>query len=76
MILKIGSMAVRSPDRECPCTLNHNISRTYNIFIALPKAVHSCRITCERSECGRDQRIALYKSDPQQQQQLHFVWTF
>ena len=27
------------------------------------KAIHSCRITCERSESAR--RIALYKSDQQ-----------
>ena len=27
------------------------------------KAVHSCRITCERSESARERRIALYKSD-------------
>ena len=26
------------------------------------KAVHSCKITCERSESAQEQRIALYKS--------------
>ena len=30
---------------------------------ALYKAVHSCRITWERSETARERRIALYKSD-------------
>ena len=30
---------------------------------ALKKAIHSCRITCERSESARERRIALYKSD-------------
>ena len=27
------------------------------------KTIHSCRITCERSESARERRIALYKSD-------------
>ena len=27
------------------------------------EAIHSCRITCERSESARERRIALYKSD-------------
>ena len=27
------------------------------------KTIHSCRITCERSESVRERRIALYKSD-------------
>ena len=31
------------------------------------KASHSCRITCECSEFARERRIALYKSDQQQQ---------
>ena len=31
------------------------------------QASHSCRITCERSEPAREWRIALYKSDQQQQ---------
>ena len=31
------------------------------------KASHSCRITCERSESARERRIALCKSDQQQQ---------
>ena len=30
------------------------------------KAIHSCKITCERSESVRERRIALYKSDQQQ----------
>ena len=30
--------------------------------------IHSRRITCERSESVRERRIALYKSDQQQQQ--------
>ena len=30
---------------------------------ALKKAIHWCRITCERSESARERRIALYKSD-------------
>ena len=30
---------------------------------ALQKAIHSCRITCERSESARERRLALYKSD-------------
>ena len=34
---------------------------------ALWKAIHSCRITCERSESAQEQRIALYKSNQQQQ---------
>ena len=29
------------------------------------KDIHSCRITCERSESAREWRIALYKSDHQ-----------
>ena len=29
------------------------------------KAIHSCRIPCERNESARVQRIALYKSDQQ-----------
>ena len=33
------------------------------------KAIHSCRITCERSEPARERRIVLYKSDQQQHQQ-------
>ena len=36
------------------------------------KAIHSCRITCERNESARERRIALYKSD---EQHLH-VQTF
>ena len=35
---------------------------------ALQKASHSCRITCEHSESARERRIALHKSDQQQQQ--------
>ena len=27
------------------------------------KSIHSCKITCERSESARERRIALYKSD-------------
>ena len=34
------------------------------------KAIHSCRITCKRSESARERRIALYKSDQQQQQYI------
>ena len=30
---------------------------------AIKKAIHSCRSTYERSESGRERRIALYKSD-------------
>ena len=29
------------------------------------EAIHSCRITCERSECAPERRIVLYKSDQQ-----------
>ena len=29
----------------------------------LYKAIHSCRITCERSESAQERRIALYKSN-------------
>ena len=32
------------------------------------KAIHSCRITCEHRESARERRIALDKSDQQQQQ--------
>ena len=32
------------------------------------KPIHSCRITCERSESAGEWRIALYKSSQQQQQ--------
>ena len=32
------------------------------------KTSHSYRITCERSESAGERRIALYKSDQQQQQ--------
>ena len=35
---------------------------------------HECRITCERSESARERRIALYKSDQQQQQKLLERW--
>ena len=38
---------------------------------ALEKASHSYRITCERSESARDQRIALYKSDQQTNKQTN-----
>ena len=34
---------------------------------ALYKVIHSCRITCKRSESAGERRIALYKSDQQQQ---------
>ena len=34
---------------------------------ALLIKLHSCRITYERSESARERRIALYKSDQQQQ---------
>ena len=34
---------------------------------ALQKAIRSCRIACERSESARERRIALYKSEQQQQ---------
>jgi len=34
---------------------------------ALLKDSHSFRITCERSESARERRIALYKSDQQQE---------
>ena len=32
---------------------------------ALYKIIHSCRITCERSESARERTIALYKSEQQ-----------
>ena len=32
----------------------------------IKKASHSCRITCERSETVQERRIALYKSDQQE----------
>ena len=32
----------------------------------LSNSVHSCRITCERSESARERRTALYKSDQEQ----------
>ena len=38
---------------------------------ALWKVVHSCRITCERSESAREQRIALYESDQQSTTHTH-----
>lgn len=31
-------------------------------------SIHSCRITCERSESARRRRIALYENGQQQQQ--------
>ena len=34
---------------------------------ALQKAIRLCRIACERSESARERRIALYKSEQQQQ---------
>ena len=33
------------------------------IIIIIINIIHSCRITCERSESARKWRIALYKSN-------------
>ena len=37
---------------------------------ALQKAIHSCRLRCECSESARERRIAWYKSDQQEQEQI------
>ena len=49
----------------------HRTSRDGSSFMlivrnALYKAIHSCRITCKRSELAQEWRIALHKSDQQQ----------
>ena len=38
------------------------------LFKKKKKASYSCRIAYERSEAAREQRIALYKTDQQEQQ--------
>ena len=41
---------------------------------ALWKAIHSCRITCERSESARKRRTALYKSAQQHTRVLKYTF--
>ena len=43
--------------QRCKYTTSMDIQKRYK------KAIHSCRITCERSKSARKRRIALYKSD-------------
>ena len=53
-----SSFMWRQPCPRCKYTTSVDIQKR-----AIKKeAIHSCRITCERSESARERRIALYKS--------------
>ena len=54
-----SSFMWHQPCQRCKYTTSVDIQK-----LAL-KDIHSCRITCERSESARRRRIALYKSDHQ-----------
>ena len=53
-----SSIMWHQPCQRCKYTTSVDIQKTL-----YKKAIHSCRITCERSESAREWRIALYKSD-------------
>ena len=53
-----SSFVWHQPCQRCKYTTSVDIQN------ALLKAIHSCRITCERSESARQWRIALYKQSP------------
>ena len=52
-----SSFMWHQPCQRCKYTTSVDIQKRAK------KAIHSCRITCERSESARKWRIALYKSD-------------
>ena len=54
-----SSFMWHQPCQRCKYTTSVDIQK-----LAI-KAIHSCRITCERSESARERRISLYKSDHQ-----------
>ena len=41
----------------------HSVDIQKTRYKNIKKAIHSFRITCERSECARERRTALYKRD-------------
>ena len=51
------------------------IGQKRTIIFFYKQSVHSCKITCERSESARERRIALYKSDQQQQHLISMLST-
>ena len=67
---RISSFMWHQPCQRCKYTTFVDIQK-----LAIKKAVHSCRITCEHNGFAWDRRIALYKRDQQQQQQQqNNVW--
>ena len=61
-----SSFTWHQPCQRCKSLFGDYLKTRYKKLV-----MHSCRITCERSESARERRIALYKSDHHQQQQ-HF----
>ena len=48
--------------QPCQC---YKYTTLVDIQKSIIKTIHSCRVTCERSESAREQRKALHKSDHQ-----------
>ena len=67
-----NSFMWHQPCQRCKYTTLVDIQKRAKKKKKKKNAIHSCRITCERSGSARERRIALHKSDQQQWQCLAF----